>query len=233
MSIPDATILVKGLSGIHADLNFRLQLTRNQLMVDTIPSQDSVTKYSHHLLAKLETMGHQARKKEAMPEAPKIKKFEEQGKETKTKEVREGEGKEKGRCRFYLTDAGKQCTFSHDQKDEMAPACSRPKEGKEGGNKSKLSKVEKTKDTKDEVKEDEDAGSQSQPSMKDLLEEANKVLKSLNSSPSSSHSSPTAAEGDERQEGRGAASKTAQLPQAEGFQAHEDEQRRADLGKNI
>ena len=114
VSIPDATILVKGLgrlmkklSGIHADLNFRLQLTRNQLMVDTIPPQESVTKYSHHLLAELETMGHQARKKEALPEAPKIKKFEEQSKEVKTKEVREGESKEKGKCgRFYLTDAG-------------------------------------------------------------------------------------------------------------------------------
>lgn len=80
----------------------------------------------------------------------------------------------------------------------MAPACSRPKEGKNGG-KPKMSKAEKTKDTKDEVKE-EDGSGRSLPSMKDLLEEANKVLKSLNSSPSSSTTSPTAAEGDERQE---------------------------------
>ena len=64
MSIPDATILVKGLgklmkklSATYADLNFRLQLTRNQLMVDTVPSQDSVTKYSLHLLAELEPWG--------------------------------------------------------------------------------------------------------------------------------------------------------------------------------
>ena len=64
VSIPDATILVKGLgklmkklSATYADLNFRLQLTRNQLMVDTVPSQDSVTKYSLHLLAELEPWG--------------------------------------------------------------------------------------------------------------------------------------------------------------------------------
>ena len=222
VSIPDATILVRGLgklmkklSATYADLNFRLQLTRNQLMVDTIPTQESVTKYSHHLLAELETMGHQAKKKEVTTEPPKLKKFEEQSKDQGTKDNKEIGNKEKSKCRFYLSDSGckrgKGCTFSHDQKDEkrrfwncggtdhMSPACTRPKEGKEGP-KPRIAKAEKGKDGKEEVKEQEEASGSVQPSVKDLLEEANKMLKSLNSSPLSSTSSPTAQEGEEREE---------------------------------
>lgn len=123
---------MKKLSATYSDLNSRLQLIRNQLMVDAIPTQESVTKYSHHLLAELDTMGHQAKKKEFVAEAPKLKKF-------------------------YLSDTGcrrgKGCTFSHDQKDEkrrcwnfgsadhMSPACARPKEGKD--TKPKIAKAEK------------------------------------------------------------------------------------------
>ena len=96
---------MKKLSATYADLNFRLQLTRNQLMVDTIPTQESVTKYSHHLLAELETMGHQAKKKEVTTEPPKLKKFEEQSRDQGTKDNKEIGNKEKSKCRFYLSDS--------------------------------------------------------------------------------------------------------------------------------
>lgn len=135
VSIPDATQLVKGLSKMmkklsatNADLKFRLQLARNQLMVDTVPTQESVTKYSEHLLAELEQMGHQTKKKEAMIDLPKAKKFEEQAFREKKdwKETREGDEKEKeqekGKCRFFLSESGcrrgKSCGFSHEQRDD-------------------------------------------------------------------------------------------------------------------
>ena len=52
-------------------------------MVDAVPSHDAISKYSEHLLAELEQMGQQSRKKENTVDLPKVKKFEEQGKETK------------------------------------------------------------------------------------------------------------------------------------------------------
>ena len=89
VSIPDASILMRGLSRLmkklltlHPDLNFRLSLVRNSLLVDTVPTLDSVNKYSEHLLAELEQMGHPAKKKEVATEVvPKIKKMEETSKQ--------------------------------------------------------------------------------------------------------------------------------------------------------
>ena len=83
---PDATILAKGLAKLtkrilatYPDLHFRLSLTRSTLMIDTIPSQESVGRYAEHVLAELEQLGHQVRKKEIPQQEvqPKIKKFEE------------------------------------------------------------------------------------------------------------------------------------------------------------
>ena len=211
VSIPDPTILAKGLSRLvkkltvsHPELSFRLQLVKSSLMVDAVPSHESITKYSEHLMAELEQVNQQSRKREgpAVAEVPRLKKFEEGGKEKKEaeKDKKEGDFKEKGKCRFFLTDQGcrrgKSCGFSHDARDDrrrcwncggidhMSPQCQRPKEGKDAV-KPKVARIEKGKD---EGKTEEVEGSSSPPTMKDLLDEANKVLKSL--SPSTTPSPP-------------------------------------------
>ena len=134
VSLPDATILVRGLSKMtkklvqtYPDLSFRLSLMRNSLMVDTIPTQETVARYSEHLLAELEQMGH-AKKKEPTADAPlKLKKAEEsswrdQDHPGKAERGQASEEKEKGRCKFFLTEGGcrkgKDCKWSHDQRDE-------------------------------------------------------------------------------------------------------------------
>ena len=218
VSIPDPTILARGLGRLmkklitmFPELNFRLQLVRSSLMVDAVPTHESVSKYSEHLLAELEQMGHQARKKDSSGEAPK--KFEEQPKDSREGRTRkEGEEKEKPKCRFYLSDQGcrrgKSCTFSHEQKDEkkrcwicgspehFAPACTRPKEAKEGSPRPKISKAEKEKVGKNKSEDEE--GEEVQPSIKELLKEANDMLKGMNGgpSPSSSNTSPSSKGGD-------------------------------------
>ena len=149
---PDASILMRGLSRLmkklltlHSDLNFRLSLVGNSLLVDTVPTLDSVNKYSEHLLAELEQMGHQAKKKEIpMEVAPKVKKLEETAKHDEKprqsgKPNEELESKNKP-CRFFLTDAGckrgRGCQFGHvpdgerrcwacGAKDHMANTCKR------------------------------------------------------------------------------------------------------------
>ena len=77
VSLPDSTILVRGLSKLmkrvvasHPDLSFRLSLARNSLLIDTVPNHESVSQYSEHLLAELEQMGHQSKKKEVVPVDP-------------------------------------------------------------------------------------------------------------------------------------------------------------------
>ena len=220
VSIPDPTILARGLSKltkklvvVHPELNFRLQLVRSSLMVDAVPSHDAISKYSEHLLAELEQMGQQSRKKENTVDLPKVKKFEEQGKETKEKkEARDGDDKEKGKCRFFLTDQGcrrgKHCGFSHDQKDDkrrcwvcgspdhFAPACTRPKDSKESPPKPKIAKAEKEKGGKQ--KGEEEGSDDVQPAIKELLKEANDMLRGMNTtpSPSSASTSPSAKGGD-------------------------------------
>ncbi|CAK9113587.1 unnamed protein product [Durusdinium trenchii] len=218
VSVPDPTILARGLTrlvrkllGAHPELQFKLQLARSALSVDSIPTYDGIAKYAEHLMAELEQVNHQARKKEPQPpEPPKLKRFEEQrdqkeGKERKEESEKEKE-REKPKCKFYLSDQGckrgKSCGFSHDQRDErrrcwncggtdhMSPACTRPKEIKESAPKAKTARKEKEKG---EGERSEDAG-KGTPSLNDLLKEANDMLKSMHSqqSPSSSTtSSPT------------------------------------------
>ena len=208
VSIPDPTILAKGLSRLvkkltvtYPELSFRLQLVKSALMVDAVPSHDSITKYSEHLMAELEQVNQQSRKRESpgSTEVPKIKKFEEGGKEKKEveKEKREGDSKDKGKCRFFLTDQGcrrgKSCSYSHEARDDrrrcwncggvdhMSPQCQRPKEGKDAA-KPKVAKIEKGKE---EGRMEEVEGLSSPPTMKELLDEANKVLKSLAPPPTS------------------------------------------------
>ena len=209
--MPDPTILARGLSrllrkllSINPDLNFRLQLARSSLMIDSVPTHTSVSQYAEHVMAELEQVNLQSRKRDGShQEAPKIKKFEEQRDKKDWKEKKEDDEKEKekekSRCRFYLTDQGcrrgKGCSYAPDTKDDkkrcwncggvdhMSPACTRPKDTKEGGTKPRISKVEKEKTTSKKEEETEEQ----QPSIKDLLKEANDMLKNMNApSPTSS-----------------------------------------------
>ena len=112
VSIPDSSILMKGLGRLvkrivtsHPDLNFRLSLVKSSLMVETVPTLETVTQYNEHFLAELEQMGQQARKKEVMAEGqPKV--------------CRRGRG-----CPFgHQLDGEKKC-WTCGGRDHMATTC--------------------------------------------------------------------------------------------------------------
>ena len=121
-SVPHATVLVRGLGKLlnkvlsqHQDLHFRLSLMRSELQIDTVPTPESVSQYSEHVLAELEQLGQHSKKKENINPV-KLKKVEEvEGK------VKREEEKKEGKCRFFLTEGGcrrgRSCKWSHDQKD--------------------------------------------------------------------------------------------------------------------
>ena len=149
---PDATIQVKGLGRLmkkvlkdNGDLAFRIQLAKSSLQIDTTPTETNVMTYAHHLLAELEQVAHQDKRKredKVISTDPKIKKLEDA----------KGEGKNGGKerqasgqpCRFFLTEGGckkgKACSWPHildDQKrcwtcgstQHFSPACDRQREG--------------------------------------------------------------------------------------------------------
>eukprot|EP00438_Fugacium_kawagutii_P026560 Skav206294 [mRNA] locus=scaffold3268:30491:38245:+ [translate_table: standard] len=215
VTLPDATVLVRGLARLtkkivltHADLNFRLSLVRNSLMIDTCPSQDTVARYSENVLAELEQLGQSQKKKEPPPEGnPRLKKFEAPSKPNEPggwKGRKDEEGRERLKCKFFLTDAGcrkgAECKFSHqDLKDEkrrcwvcgstdhLSSSCTR-RGNSESPKKGKALKID---DKKKEGVNSEEENKEKQGSMKELLEEASKMLRSMTSdtSPSSSTAS--------------------------------------------
>ena len=153
---PDATIQAKGLGRLmrkvlkdNGDLAFRIQLAKSSLQIDTTPTESSVMTFAHHLLAEVEQVAHQDKRKKddklGIVE-PKVKRLE----ETKG----DGKGGHRERpdsnppCRFFLSEGGckkgKTCTWPHimdDQKrcwtcgslQHFAPNCDRPKEAQKDG----------------------------------------------------------------------------------------------------
>ena len=158
VGVPDPTVLVRGLTKMtkrilaaHPDLAFRISLARNTLLLDSVPNHTTVGQFADHLLAELEQLHLQERKKKEP--VPTVQ-------ETKVKEMRadnekgkaKGKGKEKGakgdrrdggkgqgadveetpKCRFYLTEfgcrKGRSCDWSHDQSDgrRRCYACGSP-----------------------------------------------------------------------------------------------------------
>lgn len=153
---PDSTIQVKGLQKLmrkilkeHQDLGFRIQLAKSSLQIDTAPTESSVMTYANHLLAEVEQIAHQDKRKKEDPKLPptdpaKVKRMED------TTGSAKGDGKGKDRtggvpCKFYNSEEGckkgKQCTWPHVNEGDrrrcyncgstqhLAPACERPKEG--------------------------------------------------------------------------------------------------------
>lgn len=172
IGIPDATILVRGLSRLikkvsqmYPDLHFRLSLARNSLMIDTVPTQSSVAQYSEHILAELEQMGHHAKKKEPNPDAAaRAKKFEGgdgakgDGKGKYGSKPQDENEQKKAPCRYFLSDKGckkgRDCTFGHvldderrcwncGAKDHFANQCSRAKGDKKEAKVNKVKPADK------------------------------------------------------------------------------------------
>ena len=212
VSMPDATILVRGISKLlrkvvagHPDLSFRLSLARNTLLIDTVPTQETVSQYSEHALAELEQLGLQSRKQGSTEQTAKIRKFEEQpsrggeeGYRGRGKPKEEYEAK-KAPCRFFLSEEGcrrgKKCPYGHvmDQekrcwgcgsKSHLSNACPREEETKTAKI-SKASKGEKAQKQESKPVENpkeskpESGGDEAADTMQILLDEANRMIKSL------------------------------------------------------
>ena len=217
VAIPDASILMRGLGRIvkkivlgFPELSFRLSLVRSGLLVDTVPTHETVSQYSEHLLAEMEQMGQQAKKKDGHQEGPpKLRKFEES---SKTEDAMKASGRsseeseqKKKPCRFFNTDngckRGKSCQFLHNldgqrrcwtcgSKGHLAPACNRSEEGKHRA--AKMGAKPPEKDGKSSSsppspeKPEEPPESTDQvggdDTMKVLIDEANRMLKSLQQS---------------------------------------------------
>ena len=144
VSVPDPTVLMRGLTRLtkkvmsaNPELAFRVSLARNTLLVDSIPNHKTVSQLADHILAELEQVQHQDRKRDAAGgdalKAKEIKALEQAadgGGKSKGKGKDKGEKGGKGersndalasgtepRCKFFLSDQGcrkgKECTWAH------------------------------------------------------------------------------------------------------------------------
>ena len=121
LSLPDATILMRGLSKMMKrvlesakDLQFRLQLARNTLMLDTVPNHETVLAYAEYTLAEAEQMAAMSSSKASgasMGNPAQAKAVNVQGKSPESPKM------SKGDCKFFLTDEGcrrgSQCRWKH------------------------------------------------------------------------------------------------------------------------
>ena len=121
LSLPDATILMRGLSKMMKrvlesakDLQFRLQLARNTLMLDTVPNHETVLAYAEYTLAEAEQMAAMSSSKASgvsMGNPAQAKAVNVQGKSPESPKMFKGD------CKFFLTDEGcrrgSQCRWKH------------------------------------------------------------------------------------------------------------------------
>ena len=130
VTIPDASVLARAVVKLirkvtdhDKDLGFKVALTRNTLQLDSVPSHDTVMKFTEHILSEMESSAHMDSKHKVQPKAP----VAEQLKAKKLEGAGEVKGEQKGMeeakpCKFFLTDKGcrrgKSCKWSHNQKDE-------------------------------------------------------------------------------------------------------------------
>ena len=80
MQIKGLGRLMKRVLKDNADLAFRVQLSRSSLQVDTAPTEASVMTFANHLLAEVEQIAHQdkRRKEDAKSSTePKVKRLKE------------------------------------------------------------------------------------------------------------------------------------------------------------
>ena len=225
---PDPFLLLKGLNRLtkkpleqHRDLSFRISLARSTLQVDSTPTSRSVTSFALHLIAEFEQVVYHetqaASKRQPVPVKEKVlkaKKLESEEDKGKTKPVdREGQEGELPKCKFYLTSSGckkgRDCRFSHDQKDDqrrcyvcgssehLVPTCPRRKGDQSQRQQPKSAKAEVVGDeTKDGISAPASSSDDkpNEPTVKSLLEEATKVLKSMSTSTATPKPNPQVSE---------------------------------------
>ena len=229
--VPDAALLLKGLNKMtrkvlesHKDLQFRIQLARSSLGVDTSPTELTVSRFATHLLAELDQVALTEKRSGGAPrvEGPKLKSLETEKQDKgkgKGHERGQEEGQGKPRCKFYMSDGGckkgKLCGFLHDFKDEkkrcwtcgavdhFSPNCSRPK-GSTDGSPTRARALKAEGEGKGGAQKDVESSSAvgSEASIKELMEEASKMLKSLASTNTTSSSSTTTASTSREEEGK-------------------------------
>ena len=164
VTLPDPTVLLRGLDKLmgkvllaNSGLNFRINLARTTLMIDSVPTLHGIEQYAECLLAELDQMSYSKKKGQPggasnPPPNPKAKKLEGEGQgsqgQNDEKLRQRGKPKEEAEqrkqpCKFYLTDQGcrrgKTCPYGHvlDQekrcwhcgaKDHFANSCTRGEE---------------------------------------------------------------------------------------------------------
>ena len=146
VTLPDPSVMVWGLNKMmkkvldgNRELNFRISLAKTNLMVESVPREETVQQLAEHLIAEVEQIAHTETRVKVEPK-PIAKKFE----ETNDRSTR-SEPKKDEICKFFTTDGGckkgRMCKWSHvpdDQrrcwncgaKDHFATSCPR-KEGAE------------------------------------------------------------------------------------------------------
>ena len=187
--------------------NFRIQLARSSLGVDTTPTELTVTRFATHLLAEIEQVALTEKRtggQTSKQDVPKLKAMEvekpEKGK-GKGQERSAEDGGGKPRCRFFFSDGGckkgKLCGFSHEGRDDkrrcwvcgsvdhFAPACARPKGSSENSPPKARALKSEAEQGGNQKESDAPTAPSSESAIKDLMEEANKMLKSLTASSSS------------------------------------------------
>ena len=207
---PDPSLQLKGLLRMtrkildgNRELQFRVSLVRSGLGIDTTPTDSSVEQFATHLLAEIEQLALAEKRSPSYHKGdPKIKYLEvEKGEKGKGKGKEKGEEENQRKCKFYLSEGGcrkgKECKWSHDQRDEkrrcfncgspehLSPACTRPRQASpESLKKNKAFRGEVDEKQGESMETDTQSVSSSDSTVKDLLAEANKMLKSLTSSDS-------------------------------------------------
>ena len=205
--LPDPSVMLRGLDrlvgkvlGSQPTLQFRVNLTRTTLMVDSMPTMGSIEQLAECLLAEFDQMSY-SRRREKAAQMPKVKKADVRDPPDEKKK----EDKKEAPCRFLLSEEGcrrgRGCKFSHDQKDDQKRCwtCGSTKHfsGKcplktadPQVNPTPKAKVMKKGDqvkgkARDEDEVSEKAAVCPSEDMKGLLEEASRMLRSMNGQSSS------------------------------------------------
>ena len=203
LQLPDPSVLLRGLDRLvskilagNPTLQFRINLTRTTLMVDSVPTTSSIDQLAECLLAEMDQVSY-AKKKEkaAIAGVPKARKMEEAGKRSEVPQAKKGDEdkKEMPKCKYFLTEngcrRGKACRWDHNQKDDQR-RCWNCGSTKHFSNKCpvsevqgevKVAKAEKDGEARKKKNDEEDNQSDravaGADDMKSLLEEAGKMLK--------------------------------------------------------
>ena len=131
ISVPDSSILLKGLDGLcnqqlqkHAQTDFRMSVVRTRLSLDHAPTQASVSEYAKALQSEFSMLVLASIEDQ---KGPKLKKIGDQagstgkGSEQKGADGKSGTGTGSGKkpCKHWFTNAGcpwaAKCTFAHSQ----------------------------------------------------------------------------------------------------------------------